>query len=174
MSAAQVFPFPSGGRTPRQILREWMQTVTGEGTEYDVAELKARAVRRFADDREMQEACLVYAVSDLMPQVMGQEFRRLRDEAQRDFDDAIAKKLARWYVHVGNGRHKSLLAATRDDLAADIAEREGVVVGHRLVIEFETDLFSGLTNKKQTVRQRFSDEEIATVWRRHFDHTDES
>lgn len=168
MSVAPVLT-TAPSRTPRQILREWLQTVTGESDQYDVAELSARAVRRFDDDSEMKAACLAYAVQDLMPQVAAAEFRRGRENARRDIEDAVARKLATWYEHIGDTTHKRLLEMTRPELRFASEQREARAAGELRAAGFLRDLDSGLKSTKQTVRQRYDDAEITTVWRRHYD-----
>lgn len=146
-----------------------MQSVTGEADEYDIAQLTERAVSRFANDPEMRAAALAYAVRDLLPQVATQEFRRLREEARRDFDDAVAKKLERWYEHVGGTRHRKLFEMRRPELLFSAERREERASGELAAARFLRDLAGGLKSDTLRVSQRYTGSDVADVWRRHYE-----
>lgn len=121
MSVAEVI----GDRTARSvrvILRDWIkERIDGEDV-ITVETLVSDAYRELSHDEEFAEAMIADGLAIMIPTIArevwhhGREFLSTETGAvSRESLDQKSSRFSRWVEHVGEGRHKVLLACMSDE-----------------------------------------------------------
>lgn len=168
-----LISLPERRGTVRRIIRAWIEEAIDGRDVVDIDDLVTEAQADLRQDWDLLDALADEAIRDLVPpiarQVLGKERGMLPlgnggfvsgDEMER----RVAERLARWYEHVGETTHRSILQMNRTDLLFSAEHREVRAEGELRVARFERALAKGLKSSKQRVVERYSIEEIVSLW----------
>lgn len=157
------------------ILREWINERMNGEDEITIELLVADAYRDLAHDEEFAEAMLADGLAMLVPTIarelwhQGREFVEVESGAvSRSSIEEKSSRFARWIEHVGEGRHKSLLACTKTEVGVAIEERRGQVKGQLRAIAFLSDIEGRLPTGGSKVGAKLKEVDLDRIWRAHF------
>lgn len=175
MSVATVTPLQAR-RSPREMLRQWVEENYADQEEVETADVVEAAVRHFRHNDEFLDAFVTSGISELLAHVLVGVFTASRKYSRLSsgyvssgaIERAAESRLAKWKVHVAPGIYKDLPKTTKAELLWDISERKKRHRTEGAVIAFQEEIASGIGRNNKTVESVYSLEKLEAIHDKYF------
>ena len=161
-------------KSATSLLREWMRDRISLLGEVKIKELGEEGIQFLAEDQERLNEFVTERVYDMAAEIgraVLLETRRIKRfyESEAKTEEEKQQRLGRWFQRMEHqpirGNYMRLQSMTRDDLLAAAEEREKRATVEMVTARWYRLLAAGM-QPDQTVKDRYSPEQVATFYDR--------